>query len=690
MMFPRRLVAYRGNLLQRCSKLIRNESTEAIAGHNNGAFIHPVAKLGNELSEQLDSSSKDSSEIFLSLKDELAQMSQDMKNPTLLQRSFGLNGPLVSLLKKTTNEKGSTVDPFQILNTLCEFQVARSPHFEVVLRYLLINGSPQDVIGLWVKYLETIAENPNALMQNFRNRNGNNNSHDTNVALTTLAYLSLAENTPDLNVLYQILQLDKDAGQQVPFNKVTFLNNAIFAEQPERKQAIQQNLNELFYQYISSNKQSYLNRLETTLQPYHLQDLYEQYHTIVNEKTADGQLLADPEIVTKFMQKFVSFNKPNQAIKIFNSFKSLESPLLKNELLLAVAHLPANSRELRMNRILAIWNSVIKPATPTASSYASLIEAIGISGNTSQLHTIWGKEIPADFKKDNKLMESYLFTVLRFNSKATFDSVANKLPEKIESIDLINAVLFKMVKNNVSRDKFDSFYSHQFMKSSDTDGIQYNRRPNIETLAIKMWAGYSYAEDLSTFDFLKSISQSNKNLLKVNAIIEKFIRIVPSIMPVRELYSQVKEPLDTRKYGNFITAEFLKSDGDYKVAEQIFKEYLESSKAQKIDRFLVEPLIEGFCEHSIRHHDGSFLLKVSTYVAFASKVGSDLTYIITAKILHTLAILAKENSGKFGKSEKEFVDSFLESLVGIENFNPNTRDLDMLRKANISVPESLR
>lgn len=689
MMLPRNLALRHINLVARRVRLVRNQSTEV---NSTPTFVHPVSRLGNELNEQLKSSTGDSNAIYTSLKDELAQLSETMKDPTLLQRSFGLNGPLVSLLRKSTAEEGSAVDPYQILNTMCQFQVARSPHFEIVLRYLLQNGSPQEVIALWVKYLETIAENPNALIQSFRNRNGNNNSHENSIALTTLAYLSLPDNKPDLNILYQILQLDKDAGQQIPFSRVSFLNDSIFSSNPDMKKIIGERLDNMLYQYISTNKDSYLRKLDKTLQPYHLQDLYQQYRSVIQvNSSSNPEVSADPEILQKFMERFVSFNKPSQAVKVFNDFKTLNSSLLSDKLLLAVAGLPAPTRQLKMDRILAIWNSVIKPATPSASSYACLLEALGISGNFFQLQNMWSKEVPESFKQDSHLRESYLSSLLRYDDKVTFNNVSDKLPEKIESIELINAVLLKMIKGNAPAEKFESFYAHQFMKSDDAENKNFERRPNIETLAIKMWANYCYAKDASTFDFLKSISQTNRNLLKVNALIEQFIQIVPSTVPIRELYKQTKDPLDSRKYGNFIGAEFEKSDGSFEVAEEIFRDFLKGSKAQtkKIDRFVIEPLIAGFCEYSIRQHDISFLLKVSTYVAFASQVGSELTYVITAKILHTIAILSRETNGKFEKSALEFINPFLQSLLDVEDFNPNSRDLDLLRKSNVTVPKEL-
>lgn len=636
--------------------------------------VHPVSRLGAEISDQLKSG--DANEVYTVLKDHLHKLSEELSDPTTLQRSFGLNAPLTQFLRKASSDKDSTVEPYQILNTLCQYQVARSPHFEVVMRHLLSRGSPQDVIALWVKYLETIAENPNAMSRSFNNRNGNNNSHENNMALASLAYLLLPENKPDLPVLGQILQLDKALGQSVPFNKMRYLISSFLKDQ--RKEAAQHGLKLLFNQYVESDKESFLRQLDQTLQFHHLQDLYGQYH----------EESSDPEIIAKFMRRYIDCNNAAGAIKIYNENKALDDVVLKNCLLLAVANLPASTRNLKLDRVLAIWNSVIKPAGPGPASYASLIEALGMSGNIQQLKDIWAKEVPDEIKQQQQVLEAYLATMLKFNNLVKYDDISDKLPEKIESLDLINAVLLKMVINDVSKEKFDSFYAVQFAKNEDPAS---QKRPNVETLSVRMYANYHYAIEKDNFDFLKSVFQSKKNNLRVNAIIEHFIQIVPSIAPIRALYSQVKEPVDSRKFGAFINAEFIKRDGDYRVAEEIFKEYLQGAKAQakKVDRFSLDPLITGFCEQALRDHDASFLLKVSTYYSFASKLDLELTYQTTAKILHSVALLAKDNSGKFEKAEQEFVSLFLKDLESMEKFNPNPRDVTLLRKAGVDLPGKL-
>lgn len=634
--------------------------------------MHPVSKLGQELNEQLVSA--DTSELYSSLKDHLEKFSNEMTDPTTLQRSFGLNAPLIQFLKKATTDKESHVDPYQILNTLCDYKVARSPHFEIVLRNLLLNGSPQDVMALWVKYLETIAENPNAISQSFNNRNGNNNSHETNLALTTIAYLLLPGVKPDFTMLCQILQVDQSTSRKMPFNKIKFLINSLFSG--ERKAQLIESSNSLFHQYVNSDKESFSRQLDGTLQFHHLQDLYNQYR---------GESV-DPEIISKFMEKYLLCNNAAGAIRIFNENKQLDSTQMKNMLLIAVASLPAATRNVRLDRILAVWNSMVKPTGPSASSYASLVQALGVSKNLMALENVWAEEIPENLKKDPSVVESYLTAVLKNNNKTKFSEIADKVPADIKSIDLINAVLLRMVKDNVSNEKFTSFYDTQFAKIEDAN---LQKRPNVETLAIKMWANYHYAVEKESFDFFKSIHQSRKNILRTNAIIENFVRLVPSIDPVHKLFAQVKEPLDTRKYGAFISAEFTKAGGSYEKAEQIFKDFLEESKphSKKIDRFVLEPLISGFCELVITERDPNFLLKVSTYYTFSSKIDHELTFQTTAKILHTLALSAKENSGKFTSLQQQFVDLFLQDMESMKKFSPSAWDMETLRKANVKVGE---
>ncbi|CAR27710.1 hypothetical protein ZYGR_0N01950 [Zygosaccharomyces rouxii] len=643
------------------------------------SYVHPVSKLGLQLQSQLseqkqEDADKNTSTIYRSFKESLESLNET--NSSSLHRSFGLNAPLTQLLKRSSTENGSYVEPFQILNTMCQFELARSHHFEIVLTHLIGKNLFQDAIALWVKYLECIAENPFTISQSSANRNENWQSHESNLALATLAYTLLSGNVPDLQVLKSILQLDSSKHQTVPFGKAQKLAKTIIKD-PAQSKIAQDSLSLLFRQHVASDKASFLSQLDGILQLRHLKDFYSAYHS--SKSTSD-----DPEILCKFMDKFIELNKPLEAITIYNQHKSLDSSALQNELLIAVAALQSNNRQLKLDRILAIWNSMIK-ANANADSYAALIRALGVSGHVNQLQSIYEKEIPKEFKDQPVVLEPYL-TSLVHHGKISHAELSSKLPPQIKSVSLVNAVLLQMVRDDVPQEEWEKFYQLQFV------GGNAPHRPTTLSLAIRMWANWkSGPQDKKDFQFLKSISISSRDFIKTNSIIEHFIEIVPNVYPIRALFEQIKLPLDSRKYALFLQSEFLKKNGDYQWAEDIFKEYLTNCKDQlnKLDRFVIEPMINGFDELAILQQDSSFLLKVSVYQSLADKLNVRLSNQCLAKTLHAAAMLSRVKSGKFSQNEQEFLNDFLQKLSISNDFKASPKDLDSLRQSNVSIPSNL-
>lgn len=640
------------------------------------SYVHPVSKLGLQLQSQLkENDNGDTNGIYRGFKESIESL--DERNWSTLHRSFGLNAPLSQLLKRSSSENGSHVEPFQILNTMCQFELARSQHFEIVLIDLVGNGLFEDAIALWVKYLECIAENPFTISQSSASRNENWQSHENNLALATLAYTLLPGNVPDIQVLNSILQLDVSKGQTVPVGKAQKLAGSILKDDALVRSS-QASLSSLFCQQVARDKPSFLLQLDNILQVGQLKELYGAYHS--SKTTGD-----DPEVLCKFMSRFVQLNRPLEAVTIYNQHKGLDSHEMQDELLVAVAGLQSNNRQLKLDRILAIWNSMIK-SNATASSYAALIRSLDVSGHVSHLQSIYDREVPGKFKDQPVLLESYL-TALVHHNRIKFGELKSKLPSRLESVSLVDAVLLQMVRDDgVSQIEWEKFYQSQFI------GGDAPHRPTIVSLAIRMWANWKYGpQDRKDFRFLKSISISPRDVVKSNAIIEKFIEVVPNVYPIRELYGQIKSPLDSRKYGLFLQSEFVKKNGDYQWSEQVFKEYLENCRdnLNKVDRFVLEPMINGFNELSITQRDSNFLFKVSVYHALADKLNVNLSNQCLAKTLHAFAILSRVKSGKFVHNEQEFLDSFLRKLSISNNFNASPKDLDLLRQSNVSIPSNL-
>ena len=135
--------------------------------------------------------------------------------------------------------------------------------------------------------------------------------------------------------------------------------------------------------------------------------------------------------------------------------------MLQNELLIAVAALQSNNRQLKLDRVLAIWNSMIK-SRANADSYAALIRALGVSGHVDQLQSIYENEIPNDYKNQSVVLEPYL-TALVQHGKISYAELSSKLPPQIGSVSLVNAVLLQMIRDDVPQAEWEKFYQLQFI-----------------------------------------------------------------------------------------------------------------------------------------------------------------------------------------------------------------------------------
>lgn len=231
-----------------------------------------VQNVATDLKNELKAPGSDINEVFNDFKEKMELLKQKLRNPSLMERSHLLANFSSELLQELSyKNKNMTIDPYQVLNTLCQYKLARSQHFTIVLKYLLHNQSAQDVIALWVKYLETISENPAILLQN-----SSSHAHTQNIAITTIAYLSLPGNTVDIKILYRILQIDDKMGQILPFNIIRRMLNTECTSL-EGRDLTMKNFNDLYYQYTVQDIGHFLNQIENAPRWIDLRDLYSQY-----------------------------------------------------------------------------------------------------------------------------------------------------------------------------------------------------------------------------------------------------------------------------------------------------------------------------------------------------------------------------------------------------------------------------
>lgn len=667
---------------------------------------NPIFELGDRLHSELKEK-KDINDVYSDLKEGILKFQTSNFPESRLSNSFGLNSVISKIIQMSIRDHNSKIDPYEVLNNVCDSHLARPHHFEIVMEYFLLNKQPQDVMSLWIKYLSLITENPRLAVP-FRGRD----PHKNIVALTSVAYLLLPNNLPDIAILKQILQTrdPKDIANDntAPFDNsipIDLIASVIYQNVKHNNQAIAlKNFQTLFMKYVSENGEWLKRELESSIDLRMTQNYYNYYKNSIGE--FDNSEF-DSQIVAEFMKTFISLGKPNLAVRCYNDFnpvfKERTDKMIKlnNSLLIAVADLPANSKNYKFTRVQAIWNSLIKTSDEIqADSYISLIDALKISKNLEELENIWADEIPIIMKKDQGVFEAYLNAVLRLKHSISLEELEKKLPTQLVNINLINMVLLKNIQSeNFKMDKFNSTYDKYFGSTiSNGDGTS-KQLPNTETLAIKMLASYTAAADKSEFEFLKSANISSKSdFNRFLAILQDFVNVTQNIAPVRTLFNEVCLPLNSRKYRLFINAEFMKRDGSPLEAEALLKDYLDKSemvkdgkkspiKAQYI-RELLEAMTSGYCQLSLRKHSFKYVPKIDEYYKSIKELGSSVGNSTLVTILHAYTTLCRFSENKPTKSELHVINKFLMDLEK-EAFKVNQSDLRVLKNADVTVPTSL-
>ncbi|KAG0672112.1 Meiotic sister-chromatid recombination- protein 6, mitochondrial [Maudiozyma exigua] len=665
-----------------------------------------IFELGDKLHSEIKDK-KDINDVYSDLKDGILNFQTSNVSESKLINSFGLNSVISKIIQMSINDQNSKIDPYEILNNACDSHLARPHHFEIVMEYFLLNKQPQDVMSLWIKYLSLITENPKLAVP-FRGRN----PHKNIVALTTVAYLLLPNNIPDVAILKQILQTkdpkDVSNNNAADFDNsipVDLITSVIYQNVNQKNQSIAlENFQTFFMKYVSENGEWLKSQLENNVDLRIAHNYYNYYKNSIG-KVENSEF--DSDIVAKFMSSFISLNKPNLAVRCYNDFnpifKERADQLIKlnNELLIAVAALPANSKAYKFTRVQAIWNSLIKEAGDIQTdSYIGLIEALKVSKNLEELENVWADEIPDALKKNQNILEAYLNAVLRLKHSITLEELEKKLPSQLKNINLINMVLLKNVQSEDFKiDKFNSIYDKYFGSPvSNGEGIS-KQLPNTETLAIKMLASYTSAADKSQFEFLKSANVSSKSdFNRFLTILQDFINVSQSIIPIRALFTEVSSPLNSRKYKLFIDAEFMKRDGSPVEAEALLSDYLDKSEMNKAGkkspikaqfiRELLEAMVSGYCQLSLRKHGFKYIFKIDEYYKSIKELSSSVGNLTLVTILHAYTTLCRFSENKPTTNELRVINKFLKDLEKYK-FKVNQSDLRALKNADVTVQESL-
>ncbi|SCU96202.1 LAMI_0F05622g1_1 [Lachancea mirantina] len=658
--------------------LLRLQST-SVTGVKNAS---PIAQLNYVLSEEL-SDQVGSRKIFDSFKAGMFDFDKNNgKSGFTLQRSFGLNTVLGQLLERSKADLKTNIstsvptppEPYEILIFMCDYGLARDSHFRIVFEHLVATKSPEDVLGFWVKYLETIAENPRTITYG--------SYHSKNIVLASIGYLLLAGDEPSCSVLTQVLRFDAEK-EQIPFTKIRSKITRLPLSASAKKKALK-NLDVCWFQFLQSDKSAFIRTIDELTHARDLNELFELYSSITGQQKQS----LDCSIVAKFMDRFVSLGKPQQAINCYNKAKADDSLDLsiKNSLLLAVSAMPAfgrQAREEKLKRVEAVWNSLIKTHQETTdlTSYVALIKALHRINGFDEIKHFWNREIPNSLKKEPELLQEYLLTQFR-RQNFKLSEVEGFLPEIITSLDLANAVLSKMIEERYGDSAISSFYKKQLTDSKFL-------KPNATTFAIKMFQNYLNSQN-PDFSFLKSISKSKKDVASTNAIFQEFVNVCPDMKAINKLFDEIREPFDSRNYGIMIKALF--AEGNATEAEKIFKDFATGTPSlNAINRFVLDPIVISFCELCIKEGTAGYLSKVLLYADVAKRAQRQLTFSAASKITHMAALLAKSKDKVMSQSDKDNLHDLLRIVSEIPDYTPSPRDMKVLKsQKEITLPASFQ
>ena len=693
-------------------KIAGTESlTDSASGDKNGGARPFLVQLSNRLNDELQKTG-DTNKVYSDFKSSILEYRGRDNADRRLQSSNSLTSLISQLLRESiSSSSDSKLEPYEILNNICDSNLARPQHFKIVMEYFLSEGRIRDVMSLWVKYLMLITQNPSLVASRASVVGGPLNPHTGIVALTTVAYLALPDNTPDIETLYELLQFkDTPTGKdQLPIKLVgVFVHQKI----PENERAMtSKNYSILFNQFINKNPE-WLNREITNA--YDLKTLLGLYDPIREAISFASAVSFSPEVIVQFTDKFNGIGRPEVAIRVYNDFKpvfkedKVAMGLLNGHLLETVSRLPATTREYRLKRVQAVWNTLFKGTEPVSKeAYASLLKSLSLCQNSGELQEFWETEIPDEVRTERCVKEAYFEALLRTSRKVTVQEIQQQLPDKIGSLDLLNAILRNLVRQKEFDFKlFEEYYSKFFESTPQIDGDDSAPRirikPNAETFGIRMLALYLSHQDKGTgqFEFLKSIGvDKDRNFGKVLAIIENFVTASPSVEPVRQLYEELKKSADSRLYKIFIEAEFIKKGGSSAHAEALLEEYIttagvSSGTANKSEiralflKEVLDTLMAGFCALARKEQNTVYIRKLREYSAVYAEINTKPSVTTLSKILSTLSYLSAQRSTEINSNDKQFIEEFLQKLSH-DSFRANQQDLRKLKNNGIEVPSAL-
>lgn len=634
-------------------------STENQSRFKEGRYMSNTVKNILELNEKLSQEINNAgslTESYNRFNNLILDFESKHNNPQIVSNGGSvfnntkfLNSTLTRLFKQSLDTKQpAAVDPYQLLNDFCIHHLARPNHFYTLMRYYLTEKRYQDVLNLWVKYLDTLSTF-NVKRFDF--------IHTGIQSYSIVAYLSLggAQFKPDLKFLLEFLNVD-DIDIVKVFERVKMSKFG-------SNEHTWSHFTSIARQYLTLHLDEFSNKVRVETNPLELDNMFKVYEKCVND-----DFKPDAKVLSIFIDRFLACDSAPLAMKVFDSFKDvLTSPedklALNNKLLFIVAHLGGKTAKKQM--IQAVWNTYFKmqyfQKPIPAESYCALFLALRSCYQYQVLDNIWKYELTDEMKNDPLIKQCYLSCLLRDKKlEMTYKELLERLEKQgpIDYPELVKSILLKVILD--PKTNKDQFMEHW---NKYQQVIESNNDPQF--VAINILSQYRYAASKDEFNFIETLTKEC-GIQSKTLIIEQFVEIVPVIHPLRKLYQQFKQNDDPELTKMFITAEFTKPKGEVQIAESIVKDYILSvtaglrdySKINSQDKQKIKIILDAFISSSARKHDED-IMTILKYISMADK----WSIVLQNSTIYQIVIrLKKLDVSKLSPEAKEDISGFLKRI----------------------------
>ena len=684
---------------------LKNQGNEHVNNNNNNSsnnnngrrynrtgFNKQILQLNEQLSQRL-SKSKNLSESYQIFNDLILDFESKYNKPQMVtngQSIFNntkyLNTTLTKLFKQSLSQREPQVDPYQLLNDYCIHHLARPNHFFTLMKQYLIEQRYQDVLSLWVKYLDSV---PTFNVNQFQY------IHRGIQTYTIIAYLSLNSKqfTPDLKYLLTFLNIGEIDIVHL-FERIKssgFITSGGGGN--NTNEFIWTNFDSLSKQYLQTHSETFQRRVRESIDVSELESMYQIYQRSVAE---DDIKPNDVDLLTAFIKRFLSLGSAPLAMRVFDTFKERitdpqERLPFNNQLLYIVSQLNGgkNSSATKRQMIQAVWNTYFKmeyfQKPIPIESYCSLFESLVNAREFKALENIWNHELPTDIKLNPTIKQCYLSCLLRDKKQEiSYEDMIKRLDglPVVDYPELVKTVLLKIVLDPKTKKEQ---YTEIWNKYKQT----IESKIDSDFVAIDILANYRYSTNKDEFNFMEALNNDKHNQHRP-LILESFIAMVPTIHPLRRMFHQLKQhDNDPSIIRMFIDAEFKKTSGDVKVADSMVKDYIFGVTSELRDynqlnleeKLKIKLILDTLITNCSRHDSKEDIDMILKYMAIANQWSITLH---NSTIYQVIARLKKLNVAKLPTTTQENVKDFLKLIMSKKNrFKLNKEDIKKFKEMEL-------